>query len=258
MKRFPLRFAALALLVAVAGSACSDFESSITNPNEGEPLFSIFFEVPSAEAGASAVPSPDLSVQLTDDEGNSLSLNAGQVVVREMELGRTTGECTDAEPGQEDDNDACQEITITPQLLSLPFERAEVRIVNRFPVVGGGYDRLEFDIHIATEDDQQVVTSNPQLLNESVELQGSFNGSSFALRLDPEAELSLPFGQTIEAEPGSTSQVTLVLDTEDWFRRDDGSLIDPTSIEEDSPLEERVEDQIAGSFSVQLGSPAGS
>lgn len=256
MKRSPLRLAALALAFVVAASGCSEFESRITNPNEGEPLFDVFLQVPGGQAGGNVAADPDFSVQLDDDQGNTLSFNTGQIVVREMELGRTTGECVDSEAGQdEDDGDACTEVTVTPQILSLPVDRGEVQIVNRLPVEAGTYDRLEFDIHVTTAEDQQVIGSNPRLQDESVQLQGAYNGSSFSVRLDPEGPVNLDFGQTIEAEPGATSRITLIVEMDGWFRRDDGSLIDPATLADDPALEDRVEGQIMSSFSIQPGPP---
>lgn len=252
MKRSPIRFAALALALAVTASACSSFESRITNPNEGEPLFDVFFKVPS---GQPANRSPSFAVRLDDDQGNSLSINAGDVVVREMELGRTTGECVDNEDPASDDGDACTEVTVRPRMLALPVDRGEVRIVDGLPVEPGSYDRLEFDIHVATEEDQGVISQNPQLLGQSVLVRGSFNGNSFAATFDPEVALSLDFPSTVEAEPGSTSRITLVAEMEDWFRRDDGSLIDPSQVEDGSPTDQAIESRMVESFSIQLGPP---
>lgn len=252
MKRSPLRFAALLLAAAVAASACSEFESRITNPNEGEPLFDVFFQIPSSQA---ANRTPSFSVQLEDDQGNSLSINEGQLVVREMELGRQTGECADNEDPSSDDGDACTEITVAPRLLALPADRGEVRIVNGLPVEAGAYDRLEFDLHVATNDDQQIVSSNPQLRNRSVIVRGSFNGTSFAATFDPAVSLSLDFASTVQAESGSTSRVTLVADVEGWFRRDDGSLINPAQVENGSATDQAIDDRIKSSFSVQVGPP---
>ncbi len=252
MTRSPLRFAALALTAVLAASACSSFESRITNPNEGEPLFDVFFQIPETQA---ANRSPNFAVQLDDDQGNSLNITGGQLVIREMELGRTTGECVENEDPSSDDGDACHEITVAPQLLAPPVDRGEVRIVSALPVEAGAYDRLEFDLHVATAQDQQIVGSNPQLVGESVLVRGSFNGSSFAATFNPDLSLSLPFATTVQAEPGATSRITLVVDLADWLRRDDGSLIDPTQVEDGSPTDEAIDARIENSFSVQLGPP---
>lgn len=252
MKRSPFRFAALALTAVLAVSACSSFESRITNPNEDEPLFDIFLQVPSGQAANRA---PDFAVRLDDNQGNSLNINESQIVVREMELGRTTGECVDNEDPSTDDGDACTEVTVSPQLLTLPVDRSEVQIVNGFPVEGGSYDRLEFDIHVATAEDQQIIASNPQLQDQSVILRGSFNGNSFAATFNPEVSLSLDFASNVQAEPGSTSRITLVAEMAGWLRRDDGSLIDPTQVEDGSPTDQAIEARIENSFSVQLGPP---
>lgn len=253
MKRSPIRVAALLLAAAVAASACSEFESRITDPNEGEPLFDVFFQVPS---GGTASRSPSFAVRLDDDQGNSLNINGGDIVVREMELGRTTGECVDNEDPSSDDGDACTEVTVAPQLLALPVDRGEVQIVHSLPVEGGTYDRLEFDVHVVTtQDDQQIVSQNPQLANQSVIVRGSFNGTSFSATFGPEVSLSLPFASDVQAEPGATSRVTLVADVQSWFRRDDGSLIDPSQVEDGSETDQAIESRIEDSFSVQLGPP---
>lgn len=252
MKRSPVRFAAFVLAVVVTASACSSFESRVTNPNEGEPLFDVFFQIPESQA---ANRSPNFAVRLDDDQGNSLNITGGQIVVREMELGRTTGECVDNEDPSSDDGDACHEITVEAQLLSPPVDRGQVQIVNSLPVDAGTYDRLEFDIHVATAQDQQIVGSNPQLVGGSVLVRGSYNGDSFAVTFDPSVSLSLGFASNVQAEPGSTSRITLSADVAGWLRRDDGSLIDPTQVEEGSPTDEAIDARIEDSFSVQLGPP---
>lgn len=255
MKRSALRLAVLTLTVAVAASACSELETRVTRPNDGEPRFDVFLQVPSGQTGGNVIPAPSPNVQLTDDQGNVLNITQGQVAVREMELGRESGECVDSTDGTEDDGDACVEITVPPQLLTLPVDRREVQIVNQIPVVDGSYDRLEFDLHVVTEDDQGLVGTNPQFLGASILIRGSFNGSSFAVTLNPEDELTLDFPQAVQTEAGATSRITLVAEMAGWFRAEDGSLIDPTQLEEGSAQETRVKEQISNAFSVQLGPP---
>lgn len=255
MKRSLLRTAALALIAVVAASACSDLETRFTGPNDDAALFDVFFEIPSGSASSSAAPAPDFSVRLTDDQGNVLNVTGGELVVREMELRRAGGECVDSDGGTEDDGDSCEEITVDPQVLSLPVDQEAVQIVNQLPVSAGTYDRLEFDLQVATEEDQQVIATNPELLNHSIQLGGAFNNSAFSVVLTPEAPIDLDFPQTIQAEEGTTSRVTLVVEMSDWFRAEDGSLLDPETVEDDAALEERVGTQIIESFSIELGPP---
>ncbi len=262
MKRFPLRVALLALIGLVAASACSEIETRFTDPNEDEPRFEVYFQIPGGQSGGgSSAASPNFAVVVDDAQGNTLSFNGGQVVVREMQLGRSNGECVDNEDPSEDDGDACAEFTVEPDLLPLPVDQGAFQLTSPFPVGAGTYDRLEFDIHVATQEDQRVINNAPGLVGESVQLQGAFtpagqeDGSPFSLTLNPAASLSLDFGQTVQAEPGTISRITLVMEMEDLFRREDGTLIDPTQIQDGGPLDERVESQIVDAFSIQLGPP---
>lgn len=256
MKPTLVRSAALALAAALAASACSDIETRVNRPGDDEPRFDIFFQVSSEQAPGTAAASPGFQVQLDDDAGNNLSFTEGQLVVREMELGRNTGECLDASDPDEDDGDACTEITVDPQLLALPVDRTEIQIVNQFPVASGTYDRLQFDVQVATQQNApNLLANNPGFQGNSMILRGSYNGQTFAVELDLETSMSLEFPQSIQTEAGATSRITLVAEMGGWFRREDGSLIDPAELANDPALEDRVESQIASSFSIQLGPP---
>lgn len=255
MKPILVRSAALALAAALAASACSDIDTRLNRPGDDEPRFDIFFQVSSEQASGAEAASPGFQVQLSDGQ-NNLSITEGQLVVREMELGRNTGECLDASDPDEDDGDACTEITVNPQLLAVPVGRTEIQIVNQFPVTGGTYDRLQFDVQVATQQNApNLLANNPGFRGNSMILRGSYNGQSFAVELDLERSMSLEFPESIQTEAGSTSRITLVAEMGGWFRREDDSLIDPAELADDPALEDRVENQIANSFSIQLGQP---
>lgn len=254
MKRTLLRTAVFLLAAAVTftASACSEFETRINRPGDDEPQFRVFFQVAPDQAEGSVAS----SIQLDDGE-NTLTLNEIQLVVREMELGRETGPCTDtASDAEEDDGDACEELTVAPRLLAVPVDRGSVALTTQpFPVQDGAYDRLEFDLVIATAEDDNVVGSDPQMLDESVVIRGAYNGTSFAVRVNPENDFQLDFPQVIQTESGAVSRVTLQISLDDWFRRQDGSLFGPSELEGDPALEDRLESQITDSFSIALGPP---
>lgn len=254
MKRTLLRTAVFVLAAAVTftATACSEFETRINRPGDDEPQFRVFFQVAPGEADGSVAG----SIQL-DDGQNTLNLNEIQLVVREMELGRDTGPCTDASPDdQEDDGDACEELTIAPRLLAVPVDQGSVALsTGPFPVEGGTYDRLEFDLQIATSEDGDIVGGNPQLAEESVLIRGAYNGAPFAATVDPERDFQLAFPQPIDTEAGEVSRVTLQVSLADWFRAEDGSLIDPRELESSPALEDRIEGQITSSFTMLLGPP---
>lgn len=251
------RPAALALALLLAVPACSSFEAGINRPSDDRPQFDVYFRIPSASSDASARRGPALSVNLTDEEGNTLELTEGQLVVREMELVREGGECVDAGSPTRDDGDDCYEISVDPQLLTLPVNRSDLKIVDGFPVEQVSFDGIEFDLRRASATDQQVLARRPQLRDHSVHLRGSYNGEDFSIVLPPEGTLSLDFDQVVAAEEDVTSEITLVAEMDGWFRADDGSLLDPRQVEEDGTLEERVSARILGSFSVENGAPDG-
>lgn len=251
MKPLLVRSAVLALAAALAASACSDIETRVNRPGDDQPFFRIYFEVLSEQSSGSGT-----SVQLNDDQGNTIALNEVAFVVREVEIGRVAGPCEDASAPDEDDGDACHELTVEPRLLAAPVEQRETALTNQaFPVTDGSYDRLEFDIQVATNEDSNVVGQNPQLVDESVLIRGAYNGSTFAVTLDPENDYQLDFAQSIQTEVGAVSRVTLQVSMDGWFRAEDGSLIDPAELESSPELEDRVEGQILDSFSIALGPP---
>lgn len=252
MNRSLLRGAALALAIVGTTAACSDFEAGFVGPGD-QALAEIFFQLPS-EGSGSAAAGPAASVRITGSGGRTLNITEAELVVRELELGQVGGECTDSQSVEQDDGDGCTEISVQPNLLEFPVDRGEVRIAN-VEVPEADFDRLEFEVQVATNEDQNVLNQAPRLLDHSLKLSGSFDGNGFSVVLAPEAELTLPFGQTVTTEAGSTARLTLVSDLRDWFLRDDGSVIDPRVLEDDPELAQSVRQRVLDSFRVELGPP---
>lgn len=246
MKRSTLGAVVVALVLA---AGCSSLETSLTDPDDNPPIFDVFVEIPSEQVGSAAV-SP--AIEVSDDQGNILTITEASLVVREMELGRGSGECEDLGDSDQDD-DACAELTSDPRLLELPATQGQAQL-SRLQVSAGSYDRLEFELRQATED-ADFLDTNPQIVGESVVVSGDFNDTSFTVRLDPQADLTVGFPEPVQAQAGGLSQVTLVIDMGAWFRAEDGSLIDPSEAAGTGELESRVESQLTNSFSIELGAP---
>lgn len=204
---------------------------------------------------AASVPSFDLT--LGDNTGNSLLLTRVAMVLREVELElQNDNGCDDSSNGSSDDSDddrsgdddQCEKFLAGPFLLELPLDGSVETVVTLDHVTPGVYDELEFEIHKPEDDtpsDLDFIQRHPDFRRVSIRVEGAFNSSPFVYvtDLNEDQEVALVPPLTITDESGPTN-VTLTVDVDSWFRRADGSLVDPTTANEGGPNEKLVEDNI--------------
>ncbi len=221
MKRTTLIMAA-AVLVA----ACSDS----TSPGN-RPAVSLSF---AARAATGAAPvSPGLSMSPADeiltDGQNELIITKAEVVLREIELKRVeTVDCDALEP----DDDECEKFQTAPILLDLPLDGG-VAQDTAILVPAGMYDEVEFDIHKVSNDDPedaQFREDHPDMVGKSIRVQGTFNTQPFTYETDLNVEQEFDLSPPLDVTDGSTStNVTVLLDLDQWFRDLAGNLVNPQS-----------------------------
>jgi hypothetical protein len=240
MKRTTLILGA-ALLVA----ACSDG----TGPNSQAGV-SLSFAAPAAGA-APASPGMSMSVaaiDLTDGQGNTLTLDKVEIVLREIELKRQIAPGCDDLPGDDD----CEEFEAGPVLLDLPLDGNVATMVTITPDPDV-YDEVEFDIHKVSNDDPEDATfreTYPDMVGKSIRVQGSFNGQPFTYEtdLDVEQEFDLSPPLTVGADAAAATNVTIMVDVDAWFRDLSGTLVNPQDGNKGGQHESLVKENIKQSI----------
>jgi hypothetical protein len=240
MKRISLTLVA-ALLVA----ACSDS----TGPNS-QPGVSLSFSAPTVGAAPSS-PGVFMSVaaiDLTDGQGNTLTLDKVEIVLREIELQRQSASGCDALP----DNDDCEKFETGPVLLDLPLDGSVSTIVTIAPDPDV-YDEVEFEIHkISSSDEEDAAfrTAHPDFAGKSIRVQGSFNGQpvTYETDLDVEQEFNLNPPLTVSGETVGGTNVTVMLDVDAWFRDLSGDLVNPQDGNKGGQHESLVKENIKQSI----------
>lgn len=244
------RWAALAAMVALA-AACSEFEASFLDPGDDEARLTLNAEVPSA-SGGSAVRAPRASVTVDDDGGNTLTIDLATLVLLDIQAGREGGACefpSSSESDRSDDGDACAEFVFQTSALDLPVADGD-SILTSVDDAQGTYDRLELQLEVADATEEfNIVQERQELDGASVLVEGTFNGEDFSVTLDTEERATPSFPSSVTVPEGGAATFTLTVDVASWFFRDDGSLVDPSTLADDPEAEALVESNVIASFS---------
>jgi hypothetical protein len=227
-------------MLAVIVGACGD-----TTGPQGATAVSLSVTAPtSAPAAAPAGPS---RVVTQSDGQNELVIHRVAVVLRAVELKRAVSDDCDSPGG----DDSCEEFQTGPMVLEIPTDGSTVHVV-AIDVPADTYDQIEFDIHKPDDDspeDQAFLQANPDFVDTSVRVEGTWNGQAFLFEqdLNEEQELDLSPALVI-GESAEPTNLTLEVDVTTWFTRSDGSLIDPESANKGEVNEGLVELNIRNSI----------
>lgn len=231
---------AAAILSATAMAACSD----ATSAGARRPLSLSFSTAPAAAASATGT-----AAAVADE----LVITSAQVVMSEIELELGGASCADSSSsssgsGSSDDDD-CPEIKSGPVLVSLPLQGAATTALT-VAVPAGTYRELELKIDAVESGDRggpAFLTANPAFRGVSVRIEGTFQGQPFVYTSDIDEELELHFNPPLVVD-GSNNNVTVSIDIAAWFRRIDGSVIDPRTATRGGVNESQVEENIKRSI----------
>lgn len=245
----PVALAAAALLVA----GCSSLEIGGTDPGDGPGFITVFLQVPEGMT-ASVAPDGSFNVVVGDDD-TELTLTQARLVWDDLEFARTGGECEVSETAE--DGDDCSEALIAPSLLNLRIAESPASIaLGSTPVEPGTYDRLQFSLHVVQAGESAFLTQGFQE-GTSVEAVGTIvqsgETSTVSSLFGPTGTVDLEFGEEVTVEAGGAADVTIVVNVADWFRADDGSVIDPGDADEGGQLGADVRENILQSFEVSVG-----
>ena len=171
---------------------------------------------------AGATMNGGLAVAVGTDE---LVITRAQIVLREIEF-----EYEDSLPGCSSsyDDDICEKIEIGPVLVDLPLN-GSLRTQITATVPAGTFDEIEFELEHAHDDsasERAFRREHPEFNGLSVRVEGTFNGQPFTFVSSVRAELEMEFDPPLVVGE-SGHNVTVSVDLARWFRRTDGTIIDP-------------------------------
>jgi hypothetical protein len=198
-----------------------------------------------ASVSGTAAPSAFLDDTLVSGT-DTLIVTSAEIVLREIELKRIDVTDCDSLVGE----DGCEEFETGPVLVSLPLT-AGAETEFELDIPPGMYSEIEFDIHKVEDEPSDIafLQQHPEFDKLSIRVVGSYNGISFLYESDlgVEQELDLVPALVVEEGAGSTN-ITVFVDIEAWFRRPAGGLIDPDTANEGGPNKSLVEDNIKESM----------
>ena len=237
MPRLGPTAATAVLATAAALSSACDSGSPTTDPQ-------LNFNVATRSTAATAA-GASLSVSAPEtftDGANTLVIDRVDLVLREIELRRSTASADCAESQTED---SCEKLEIGPVLLSLPVGVGGATRAFSVTITPGSYDKVEFEIHKpSSSDDAAFVQAHPELDGVSVHVTGSYNGQPFDFRSDLDAEEELALTPPLVVTDSGATDLTMFVDLDGWFRDAGGSLIDPTTAASGHENEDTVKQNI--------------
>lgn len=200
---------------------------------------------PLASVSGTASPSAFLDDTLVTGT-DTLIITSAQIVLREIELRRIdTADCD-----SQLDDDGCEEFEAGPVLVSLPLT-AGAETEFELDIPPGMYSEIEFDIHKVEDEPSDIVflQQHPEFDKLSIRVMGSYNGDDFLFESDLGVEQELDLVPVLVVEEGSGStNITVFVDIDAWFREQSGDLIDPNTANEGGPNKSLVEDNIKQSM----------
>lgn len=243
---------ALAVLLTMSLAACDSAGPGM----EGSAPVTLSVTSSEVSGGQTAAKSRTL----TDEAGNELTIDAAEIVLREIEFERDDDVENCPSSSRDDDSssdgDDCEEIERGPFLVDVPLTASDPTAIIEAELPVGRWEEIEFDVHKLDDDDpddRQLLEDTGFPEDVSIRVTGTWtpaNGSSVPftytsdLNEDQEIELSPPLEVTADT-PGN---VTFRLAIGTWFRDGSGQLVNPDRGNDDGELEDLIEDNIERSI----------
>jgi hypothetical protein len=230
-----------AMALVITAVSCSDG----TGPG-GETTVSLSFTT--TPGGGAAFSRAGVLDDTLVTNGDTLIITSAEIVLREIELEREDDD--GCESLGLDDDDGCEEFEVGPLLVSLPLNGQVATEITIAPDTGV-YDELEFEVHKPESDgdDDAFLSQHPDFEGVSIRVRGTFNGEDFTFESDLDVEQEQELADPIVVSDTTTStNVTMLVDIDTWFRTAAGSLIDPRTANKGAQNEGIVKENIKDSF----------
>lgn len=255
-------------LVAALGLTGCD-TTSVDGPRPLSLLFSVSTAAPSASLQTTASLLSDASIvgppmALTGSNG-TLTIDEIRLVVAEVELEGDDDNCVDDANAQTPDDD-CNEVESPPRFVDLPLDGQPVEAISGI-IPPGVYDELEFEIEDLEDDEgeefaQEIAALREAIRDEfsdwpeeaSVFVAGTFTttdgvDTSFRVFIEAEIEVERDLMPPLVVEGSGSDPVELTIDVQPdrWFVRNDGTVLDLSAFDWDTTgelleLEVEIED----------------
>lgn len=174
---------------------------------------------------------------------DTLIVTQARLVLRKIELKATEADSCDVA------GTSCEEIEVGPVLVDLPLtEGAAQRFAIEAPA--GTYSRVDFEIHkVGTDpDDLAFLDQHPEFADISIRVDGTFNGTAFTFTTDVDEEQELTLVPALVVGDNTSTNVTIFVRLDTWFRAQDGTLIDPATANQGGPNKSVVDANIEASL----------
>jgi hypothetical protein len=254
---FPRTLAARALLLVpiVAVAACSDAAGPPASS-----IISVAFRVAPATSGISAARMLDGTPTTPTTVSDSITLTKVQLVLSHIQLSQLDSACVSADTTNDDNDDVeergdCHEIKLPPMLVDLPLT-PDAKVELSAPVPPGKYRNLHARLTALTPDSRQkgaadFLTANPDFAGTSVRIEGTYAGKPFTYVTNVRAEIFIPFRPPLDlTDTTKAPSVTVAVDPSRWFKTENGTTIDPTTVGLDQPNNRYIAANIRRSFRV--------
>lgn len=202
------------------------------------------------------------SGQAVDPAGNLILQNV-EVVLGKLELDQTgTTDCIAEDGDGSGDNsqvlsndqgsdggdmgEGCEDVSHDPLLIDVPIDATLHPLMN-IPLAAGTFAKLEAKIEPAGDQFTAFNALNPDLVGNSIRVQGMFKGVSFTFTTPLRAKVEMEFDPPLVIND-ATKNATVSLDVAHWFLDASGNAIDPSTATPGSANLSLIEDNIRRSF----------
>ena len=239
-------------LAAFAGLLLVAACSSGTGPGAG-PNTSLSFAtrlpagMAAAPSRASAFGAAVSGADTLTDGTNTLIITSAQLVLRKIELERqdVSSQC-----GIEPEPAGCEDFEVGPVLVDLPLTAGVDQQV-AVDIPPGTYTEVKFTVHKVSGDavDSAFVRQHPEFLNQSIRVQGTYNGTPFTYESDLDVDQELHLDSALVVSDTTTStNLTIRVVLADWFKSSNGGLVDPSTANVGGANEGIVKENIKNSM----------
>jgi hypothetical protein len=209
-------------LLALAALACDNG----TGPLKTNVQVSFATRGAAGATFAERAPSFALASDTLTDGTNTLIIDRVEIVLREVELKQQETVDCDVEP----EPAGCEEVEFGPVVVDLPLGRG-ARQEFSVEIPPGIYRSIEFEIHKVSGDDPATFRQQyPYLADQSLRVQGTYNGQAFTFLSDLNVQQRLPFNPLlIITDTTTATNVTILVSIAAWFVGPDHKLRDPAT-----------------------------
>lgn len=200
-------------------------------------------QIPGAMAG------PNLTVNVSDGT-NALVIQTVSLTLQDIDMERTA-QSVDCKDGANAGNRDCSDWVDGPIRVNLNLNDANRGHELTIPLQAGTYDVISFDITVPDGGDPAEVAyiaAHPDMAGASVLVTGTFNGQAFTYKtfLTGDREVTLVPPLVVTEDASRTFTFAVEFDVAMWFRRSNGSLIDPrtTSSSDRETIRANIRDRI--------------